>query len=189
MPVFQTMDERILKAICQRLKPVTYTEDSYIVQEGKLLSKMLLLTQGSAITYSHGGSSNGTPSNKWLKKGDFYGADELLNWAFKSPSYPDLPISTRNVLAQEKVEAFAVRASDLKSIFFKFWWYFSRDVNTAQLKQWEHLAASSIQASWRNRQERIRLAAAYTTPTSWLRRRAKVASGTSPTHWNRFVVN
>ncbi|XP_024164044.1 cyclic nucleotide-gated ion channel 1 [Rosa chinensis] len=156
MPVLQTIDEKVLKEICQHLVPVTYAEDNYIVQEGKPLGKMLLFTQGSAVTYSHGGTSSGSSSNKWLKKGDFYG-DELLNWAFKSPSYPDLPISNRNVIAQEKVEAFAIRASDLKSIFFKFWWFFSREVHASQLEQWEHLAASSIQATWRNRQARIRL--------------------------------
>ncbi|PRQ23815.1 putative potassium channel, voltage-dependent, EAG/ELK/ERG [Rosa chinensis] len=185
VPVLQTIDEKVLKEICQHLVPVTYAEDNYIVQEGKPLGKMLLFTQGSAVTYSHGGTSSGSSSNKWLKKGDFYG-DELLNWAFKSPSYPDLPISNRNVIAQEKVEAFAIRASDLKSIFFKFWWFFSREVHASQLEQWEHLAASSIQATWRNRQARIRLVTSYIQPTSWLRRRAK---STSPTNWNRLIYD
>ncbi|XP_050387230.1 cyclic nucleotide-gated ion channel 1-like [Argentina anserina] len=189
VPALHTIDERVLVAICQHLVPMTYIEDSYIVQEGKPLGKMLLFTQGSAVTYSHSGTSNGSnSSNNWLQSGDFYG-DELINWAFKSPSYPNLPISIRNVIAQEKVEAFAIRANDLKSIFFKFWWFFSRDVNVSQLQQWEHLAASSIQATWRNRQARIRQAASYVQPTSWLRRRAKITNSTNRTHWNRFVVN
>ncbi|KAM5555123.1 cyclic nucleotide-gated ion channel 1-like [Rosa sericea] len=184
-PVFQTINERVLKAICQHLVPVTYTEDSYIVQEGKPLGKMLLFIQGTAVTYSYGETSSGSSSNKWLKKEDFYG-DELLKWAFKSPSFSDLPISTTNVIAQEKVEAFAIRANDLKSICFKFWWLFSREVNASQLEQWQHLAASSIQATWRNRQARIRLAKLYVPPTRWFRRRARTKN---PTHWNRFVIN
>ncbi|PRQ57814.1 putative cAMP-dependent protein kinase regulatory subunit [Rosa chinensis] len=181
--VFQTVNEKVLKAICQRLVPLTYTEDSYIVQEGKPLGKMLLFIQGTAVTYSHGETSSDSSSNKCLEKGDFYG-DELLNWAFKSPSFSDLPISRTNVIAQEKVEAFAIRAKDLKSICFKFWWSFSREVNASQLKQ--HLAASSIQAIWRHRRARIRLAACYVKPSSWLRRRAKTIG---LTHWNRFVVD
>lgn len=186
--VLENINEKVLKAICQHLIPVTYAEDSYIVQEGKPLGKMILITRGIAVTYSHGGTSCGSFNNKWLKKGDFYG-EELLNWAFKSPSFLDLPISTRNVVAQEKVEAFAIRACDLKSVFFKFWWLFSREVEVSQLEQWKHLAASSIWATWRHRQAssiRTRLAASYVQPTSWLRRRTKT---TGPTHWNRFVVN
>lgn len=130
--------------------PVTYIEDSYIVQEGEPLGKMLLITQGIAVTYSNVGPSCGCSRNKWLKKGNFYG-EELLNWAFKSPSFPDLPISNRNVIVQEKVEAFAIRASDLKSVFLKFWWLFNREV---EVSQWEHLAASYIQATWRHRHAR-----------------------------------
>ncbi|KAL6179636.1 hypothetical protein ACLB2K_051149 [Fragaria x ananassa] len=171
-PVIQTKDKKVLREICQHLVPVTYTEDSYVVQEGKPLGKMLLITQGSAVTYSHGSSSN-----KWLKKGDFYG-DKLLDWAFKSLQYLDLPISTENVIAQEKVEAFAIRAGDLKTIFFKFWWLFSREVNGSELEQWEHLAASSVQAYWRHRQVKTRY---VQKPRSWFRRRAK-----GSTHWNRF---
>ncbi|PRQ54899.1 putative potassium channel, voltage-dependent, EAG/ELK/ERG [Rosa chinensis] len=164
LSMFQTINDKVVKAICQHLVPLIYTEDSYIVQEGKPLGKMLLFIQGTAITYSHAGTSGDSSSNKWLEKGDFYG-DELLNWAFKSPLFSDLPISRTNVIAQEKVEAFAIRAKDLKSICFKFWWFFSREVNASPLEQWEHLAASSIQATWRNRQARIRLAKHYVPRT------------------------
>ncbi|PRQ57810.1 putative rmlC-like jelly roll protein [Rosa chinensis] len=184
-PVFQTIHKKVLKAICQHLVPLTYTEDSYIVQEGKPLGKMLLFIQGTAVTYSHGETSSDSSSNKWLEKGDFYG-DELLNWAFKSPLFSDLPISTTNVVAQEKVEAFAIRAKDLKSICFKFWWLFNREVNASQLEQWKHLAASSIQTTWRHRQVKIRLAASYVQPNSCLHHRAKPIG---PTHWNRIVVD
>ncbi|XP_050387981.1 cyclic nucleotide-gated ion channel 1-like [Argentina anserina] len=153
-PLLQTLDEKVLKAIRQHLVPVTYTEDSYIIQEGKPIGKLLLFTQGSAITFSHGGTgtSSGFSNNKWLKKGDFYG-EELLSW-FRSPQYLDIPISTENVIAQGKVEAFVIRAGDLRNIFLKFWWLFSKKVDASQLKHWEHLAASSLGillTTWRRR--------------------------------------
>ncbi|KAK9910593.1 hypothetical protein M0R45_034549 [Rubus argutus] len=171
VPVLENINEKVLKAICQHLMPVTYSEDSYIMQEGKPLGKILLITQGTAVTYANGRTSSGSSGNKWLKKGDFYG-EELLNWAFKSPSFPDLPISNRNVIVQQKVEAFAITAIELKRVCLEFWWFFSREVEVSQLEQWGHLAASSIQATWRHRRARIR--------------RAKT---TGPTGWGRFVVN
>jgi cyclic nucleotide gated channel len=95
---------------------VIYTEDSYIVQEGKPQGKMLFLVQGSAYTYTTSSNINNVgTSNEWLKRGDFYG-QELLTWAFESPPISDLPISTRTVMCQEKIEAFVIRAGDLKSV-------------------------------------------------------------------------
>ncbi|KAL6128690.1 hypothetical protein ACLB2K_072045 [Fragaria x ananassa] len=137
-----------------------YTEDSYIVQEGKPLGMMLFITQGLAWSYTtehiNGGrTSFDSSSNEWLKKGDFYG-EVLLNWAFKSPSFSALPISTRTVMSQEKVEAFTLRASDLKSIVCKFWWHFTRELEQVELEQWENAAASSIQGAWRNRLAKAR---------------------------------
>ncbi|XP_040363114.1 uncharacterized protein LOC112182654 [Rosa chinensis] len=154
------LNEEMLKEICEHLKPVIYTEDNYIVEKGKPLGMMLFITQGLGWSYTtnnvNGGGTNcGSSTNKWLRRGDFYG-EELLNWAFKCPSFTDLPISTRTVVSQEKVEAFALRASDLKSIVCKFWWHFIRELEQANLEQWENSAASSIQGAWRNRLARAR---------------------------------
>ena len=143
------MNENVLKGIAEHLKPVIYNEDNYIVQEGKPLGKMLFITQGIAWTYTTNGSVGIICDSKWLERGSFCG-EELLNGAFKSPFLPDIHISTRTVISQEQVEAFAIRANDLKSVVVKFWWHFSEKVTcVSQLKQWEHLAACSIQAAWR----------------------------------------
>ncbi|XP_061996195.1 putative cyclic nucleotide-gated ion channel 8 [Rosa rugosa] len=160
VPMLANLDEEMLKEICEHLKPVIYTEDNYIVEKGKPLGMMLFITQGLVWSYTTnnvnvGGTNCGSSTNKWLKRGDFYG-EELLNWAFKCPSFTDLPISTRTVVSQEKVEAFALRASDLKSIVCKFWWHFIRELEQADLEQWENSAASSIQGAWRNRLARAR---------------------------------
>nr|XP_011470495.1 PREDICTED: cyclic nucleotide-gated ion channel 1-like [Fragaria vesca subsp. vesca] len=150
----------MLKMICEHLKPVIYTEDNYIVQDGKPLGMMFFITQGLTWSYTtehiNGGrTSFDSSSNEWLKKGDFYG-EVLLNWAFKSPSFSALPISTRTVMSQEKVEAFTLRASDLKSIVYKFWWHFTKELEQVELEQWENAAASSIQGAWRNRLAKAR---------------------------------
>ncbi|KAK9912689.1 hypothetical protein M0R45_036539 [Rubus argutus] len=116
VPVLAKINDNILRAICEKFKPVIYTEDSYIVQQGKPQGKMLFLVQGSAYTYTTSCNINEVgPRNEWLKSGDFYG-QELLAWAFETPSISDLPISTRTVMCQEKIEAFVIRAGDLKSV-------------------------------------------------------------------------
>ncbi|KAL6130951.1 hypothetical protein ACLB2K_069329 [Fragaria x ananassa] len=160
VPTLANLNAKMLKLICEHLKPVIYTEDNYIVQEGKPLGMMLFITQGLAWSYTtehiNGGQTSlDSSSNEWLKKGDFYG-EVLLNWAFKSPSFSALPISTRTVMSQEKVEAFTLRASDLKSIVCKFWWHFTRELEQVELEQWENAAASSIQGAWRNRLAKAR---------------------------------
>ena len=148
--------DKMLKVICEHLKPVVYSEGNYIIEEGKPLGMMLFITQGLLWSYkTNGGTSFDSSSNEWLKQGDFYG-EELLNWAFKSPSFSALPISSRTVMSQQKVEAFALRASDLRSIVRKFWWQFTRKLNHVDLEQWENLAASSIQRVWRNRLAKAR---------------------------------
>ncbi|PRQ57816.1 putative potassium channel, voltage-dependent, EAG [Rosa chinensis] len=136
VPVFENIDQNILIAICDHLKPVTYTEDSYIVQEGRPLGKMLFIVEGLAWTYT---TSNiidvGT-----LKRGDYYG-EEVLTWAFQPPSFSGLPISTRTVMSQEKIEAFAIRAGDLKSVVCKFRCHFRKKVDFSQLQLWENGAS------------------------------------------------
>ncbi|PRQ37269.1 putative IQ motif, EF-hand binding, cGMP-dependent kinase [Rosa chinensis] len=160
VPMLENLNEKMLKVICEHLKPVIYMEDSYIIQEGKPLGMTLFITHGIAWTYTVSNNvgaetSCGSSSNKWLKRGDYYG-EELLKWAFKCPSYSDLPISTRTVMSQERVEAFALRASDLKSIVSKYWWHFTRELPQVELKQWENSATSSIQAAWRSHLARAR---------------------------------
>ncbi|CAB4286820.1 unnamed protein product [Prunus armeniaca] len=154
--MLESMDEKVLKAISEHLKLETYNEGSYIVPEGEPLEKMMFITQGTAWSYpptpsSKGGITITTPNTKWLEKGDFYG-EELLIWALKSTPSSELPMSTRILKSQTKVEAFAIRAKDLKTIVAKFWWHFRaelRHLEEFQLEHWHNLAASSVQENWR----------------------------------------
>ncbi|XP_021807151.1 cyclic nucleotide-gated ion channel 1-like [Prunus avium] len=138
VPLLESTDDKVLKAICEYLKPVTYGEDVYIIREGEPLRKMFFITRGTALTYTT--TKGGTTLCKCLEKSDFYG-EELLNWAFKFSSFSKLPISTTTLLSQTKVEAFSIRAHHLKSIVAPFWWHFQRELPRSQL---EHFAASSI---------------------------------------------
>ncbi|RWR88819.1 putative cyclic nucleotide-gated ion channel 5 [Cinnamomum micranthum f. kanehirae] len=46
VPLFENMDERLLDAICERLKPSLYTENTYIVREGDPVDEMLFIIRG-----------------------------------------------------------------------------------------------------------------------------------------------
>ncbi|XP_062005699.1 probable cyclic nucleotide-gated ion channel 10 [Rosa rugosa] len=109
---------------------------------------------GTAWTYTtrtdhiSGGSTSGPSIIDNLEKDDLYGA-ELLEWAFNFGSFSDLPISIRTVVSQERVEAFVIRAKDLKKIVPMFWWQFSRklqlhDIEESLLRQLKYLAISSL---------------------------------------------
>jgi cyclic nucleotide gated channel len=152
--MLEKMNERVLKAICNHLEPMTYTKNSYIIRDGEPLWSMLFITQGTALTYRT--SSNSNVNNMGvitsdssicdcLQKGDFYG-EELLNWAFTFASFSELPISTRNIISQTKLEAFSINASDLKSVVSRFQFYFSL-MNHPHPER-SHLAASFLQLAW-----------------------------------------
>nr|POE73577.1 isoform 2 of probable cyclic nucleotide-gated ion channel 10 [Quercus suber] len=107
-----------------------------------------------------------------LKASDFCG-EELFAWALNPRSSTSLPISARTVIAQTEVEAFVLRAADLKFVATQFRRLHSRQfqhifsqvfklslstfwmiiVNILQTKfyslQWKTWAARRIQAAWR----------------------------------------
>ncbi|XP_034225705.1 cyclic nucleotide-gated ion channel 1-like [Prunus dulcis] len=144
VPMLKSIDEKMLQAISEHLKPVIYGEDIYIIREGEPLRKMLFITQGTALTYTT--IKGGTNVCKCLEKSDFYG-EELLNWAFKFGSFSELPISPTTVVSQTKVEAFSIRANHLKSVVAQFWWRFQKELPRSQL---EHFSASCLQKYWRH---------------------------------------
>ncbi|KAH8505118.1 hypothetical protein H0E87_012387 [Populus deltoides] len=86
-----------------------------------------------------------------LKPGDFCG-EELLAWALHPKSSPNLPSSTRTVRALNEVEAFALRAEDLKFVANQF-----RRLHSKKLRHtfryhshhWRTWAACLIQATLR----------------------------------------
>ncbi|XP_052203984.1 cyclic nucleotide-gated ion channel 1 [Diospyros lotus] len=151
VPMFEKMDEQLLDALCDRLKPVLYTEESFIVREGDPVDEMLFIMRGKLFTVTTNGGRTGFFNSEYLKAGDFCG-EELLTWALDPHSSSNLPISTRTVEALSEVEAFALMADDLKFVASQF-----RRLNSKQLRhtfrfysqQWRTWAACFIQAAWR----------------------------------------
>ncbi|KAI5347219.1 hypothetical protein L3X38_015098 [Prunus dulcis] len=130
VPMLKNLDEKVLIMMCDYLKPVVYNENSFVFRMGDPLDCMLFIVEGTMWTYYSPSTSDTdttseaaatSPSSilmttKALRKGEFYG-EELLKWG--SPTFTTLPISTRHVRSQRKVEAFALMADDLATIVSK----------------------------------------------------------------------
>ena len=115
--MFEKMDEQLLDAMCDRLKPALYPDKSSIVREGDPVEEMLFIIRGNLISTTTNGGRTGFFNAAHLKAGNFCGED-LLTWALDPQS--NLPISTRTVQAQKEVEAFALMADDLKFVASQF---------------------------------------------------------------------
>ncbi|CAA0819983.1 Probable cyclic nucleotide-gated ion channel 5 [Striga hermonthica] len=156
VPLFEKMDERLLDAICERLKPCLYTESSYIVREGDPVDEMIFLIRGRLESVTTDGGRSGFFNRSLLKEGDFCG-EELLTWALDPKSASNLPSSTRTVHALSEVEAFALSADELKFVAGQFRRLHSRQVQHTfrfYSQQWRTWAACFIQAAWRRYSKR-----------------------------------
>lgn len=143
--MFEKLDEQLFDTMCDRLKPVFYSEESYIIREGDPVDQMLIIMRGKLLT------RQGILRTHYLKDSDFLG-EEVVVWALNpQSSISYLPISTTTVRALTEVEAFALVADDLKFVAHQF-----GRINSAQLvhtykfysNQWRNWAACFIQASW-----------------------------------------
>lgn len=151
VPLFANMDERLLDAICERLKPSLYTESTYIVREGDPVDEMLFIIRGRLESVTTDGGRSGFFNRGLLKEGDFCG-EELLTWALDPKAGSNLPSSTRTVNALTEVEAFALEAEELKFVASQFRRLHSRQVQHTfrfYSQQWRTWAATFIQAAWR----------------------------------------
>ncbi|XP_010522922.1 PREDICTED: putative cyclic nucleotide-gated ion channel 13 [Tarenaya hassleriana] len=151
VPMFEIMDEQLLDAVCDRLKPVLYTENSYVIREGDPVEEMMFVMRGKLMSATTNGGRTGFFNAVYLKASDFCGED-LLTWALDPQSSSHYPISTRTVQALTEVEAFALAAEDLKFVASQF-----RRLHSKQLQhtfrfysvQWRTWGACFIQAAWR----------------------------------------
>ncbi|KAL8501403.1 hypothetical protein ACS0TY_020806 [Phlomoides rotata] len=156
VPLFDQMDERMLDAICERLKPALTTQGTCLVREGDPVNEMLFIIRGNLDSYTTNGGRTGFFNTCRIGPGDFCG-EELLTWALDPRPSVILPSSTRTVKAISEVEAFALRAEDLKFVAGQF-----RRLHSKQLRhkfrfyshQWRAWAACFIQAAWRRYKRR-----------------------------------
>ena len=151
------MDDQLLDAICERLISSLSTEGTYIVREGDPVTEMLFVIRGRLESSTTNGGRSGFFNSITLRPGDFCG-EELLSWALLPKSTTNLPSSTRTVRALNEVEAFALRAEDLKFVANQF-----RRLHSKKLQHtfrfyshhWRTWAACFIQAAWRRHKKRM----------------------------------
>lgn len=150
VPLFDQMDDRMLDAICERLKPTLCTPGTCIVREGDPVDEMLFIVRGRLDSCTTNGGRTGFFNTCRISSGDFCG-EELLPWALDPRPTAVFPSSTRTVRAITEVEAFALIAEDLKFVAAQF-----RRLHSKQLRQtfrfyshqWRTWAACFIQAAW-----------------------------------------
>ncbi|KAK2650082.1 hypothetical protein Ddye_017571 [Dipteronia dyeriana] len=156
VPMFEKMDDQLLDAMCGRLKPALFTENSFIVREGDLVDEMLFVMRGRLVSTTTNGGRTGFFNAVYLQAGDFCG-EALLTWALDPQSSSNTtssnrPISTRTVQALTEVEAFALMADDLKFVASQFRRLHSKQIQQTfrfHSVQWKTWAACFIQAAWR----------------------------------------
>ena len=127
--MFEDMDNQLSDALCDKLKPILYTEKSYIVREGDPVDEMLFIMRGKLATATTNGGRTGFFNSFEIKAGDFCG-EELLTRALDPNSSSNLPISTRTAETISEVEAFALMPDDLRCVASQF----RRLINSKQLQ-------------------------------------------------------
>ncbi|XP_021277543.1 probable cyclic nucleotide-gated ion channel 14 isoform X2 [Herrania umbratica] len=157
VPFFSQMDDQLLDAICERVVSSLSTQGTYIVREGDPVTEMLFIIRGRLESSTTNGGRTGFFNSINLRPGDFCG-EELLSWALLPNSSLNLPSSTRTVRALVEVEAFALRAEDLKFVANQF-----RRLHSKKLQHtfryhsyhWRTWGACFIQAGWRRHKKRM----------------------------------
>ena len=119
VPFCDQMDDSLLDAMCERLKPALCTEGTVILREGDPVNEMFFVIRGQLESMTHNGGQSGQFNYAVLKVGDFCG-DELLTWALDPKPQNHLPVSTHTVKALKEVEAFSLSADDLKFVASQF---------------------------------------------------------------------
>ncbi|KAM5556197.1 hypothetical protein ABKV19_023868 [Rosa sericea] len=109
--LLEKLDERVLEAICEHLKPVEYNTGTVIIREGQPL-EMILFVQG--FVYINPKKNKGFHAD-----GKIWG-EELLVWP-SSTSFPAvLPIATESLFSRYGTRALVLTASDMENIGSKF---------------------------------------------------------------------
>uniref|UniRef100_A0A0A9D9M0 Cyclic nucleotide-binding domain-containing protein n=1 Tax=Arundo donax TaxID=35708 RepID=A0A0A9D9M0_ARUDO len=117
---------------------------------------MLFIIRGKLESSTTDGGRTGFFNSITLKPGDFCG-EELLGWALVPKPTVNLPSSTRTVKAVLEVEAFALRAEDLRFVASQFRRLHSRKLQHTlryYSHHWRTWAACFIQHAWHSYKRR-----------------------------------
>ncbi|XP_048443026.1 cyclic nucleotide-gated ion channel 1-like isoform X2 [Pyrus x bretschneideri] len=149
--VLKHMDEYVLTLLCNYLKPMTYNENSFVFRAGDPLDCMVFIIEGTMWTYASSDSQVGrgisSMAIKRLGKCQFYG-EELLDRA--SDCFTELPVSSKHVKSQTKVEAFVLMAKDLETVVSRcpLQWENGEKKGSQEVKD---MAASTIAIAYRRK--------------------------------------
>ncbi|VVB03504.1 unnamed protein product [Arabis nemorensis] len=145
VPWLNIMDDSwLLEALCDRVKSVIYTANSYIVREGDPIEEMLIVTKGNLK------SMTGYYDSSNLQAGDICG--DLLFWILDPHSSSRLPTSNRTIVTLTDVEGFILLPDDLKFVASHFNRFHSKKLKHMfrfYSTNWRSWAAFFIQAAWR----------------------------------------
>eukprot|EP00850_Spirogloea_muscicola_P012681 SM000083S22728 [mRNA] locus=s83:172501:177743:- [translate_table: standard] len=161
VPLFSHMDDRVLDAICERLKPALYTESTIILREGDPVACMFFVIRGRLESITTNGGRTGFFNTGTLGPGDFCG-EELLTWALDPRPSKNFPSSTRTVTVTLECEAFSLDAEDLRYVACQFRRLHSRRLQHTfryYSHQWRTWAASFIQVKWRRHKRKQQIKA------------------------------
>ncbi|CAA7057787.1 unnamed protein product [Microthlaspi erraticum] len=150
-------DGWLLEALCDRVKSVFYSANSYIVRQGDPVEEMLIITRGKLISKTESLVNN---NYCYLREGDMCG--ELLFDIMHPHSGSRLPTSTRTVVTLTDVEGFIFLPDDLKFVashfnhvqIMRFKHMFRQGLETRVAFEWRQWAAFFIQAAWRRHWKR-----------------------------------
>ncbi|XP_023640854.1 probable cyclic nucleotide-gated ion channel 12 isoform X2 [Capsella rubella] len=138
------------QALCDRVKSVFYSANSYIVKEGDPVDEMLIVTKGvlKSTTGSRVIDDNYNCSS--LGAGDICG--ELLFWILDPHPSSSLPTSDRTVMTHTDVEGFILLPDDVKFVashISRFQSMKFKHMLRYYSMQWRTWATCFIQAAWR----------------------------------------
>ncbi|KAI3762811.1 hypothetical protein L1987_53252 [Smallanthus sonchifolius] len=109
--IFARMNQPVLDAICERIKPHTYIKEGTTLYKGGFVTKMVFIVRGKMESKGEDGNS------VILSDGDVCG-EELLTWCLEPSSLNgdtrNKLVSKRTVTCLTKVEAFVLQAADLE---------------------------------------------------------------------------
>ncbi|VVA39943.1 PREDICTED: cyclic [Prunus dulcis] len=100
------------------LKPKIFKENEMVIEAGQPLNAMLIIIAGSMLAYAPiRVATEVSPSTSFetLDKGMFVG-EQLLDWAGKTKTFDDQPVSFKTIRCSKKVEAFALTIDDLETL-------------------------------------------------------------------------
>ncbi|EFH62754.1 hypothetical protein ARALYDRAFT_315184 [Arabidopsis lyrata subsp. lyrata] len=142
VPWLDFMDDGwLLEAVCDRVKSVFYSANSYIVREGHPVEEMLIVTRGNLKSTTGSHEIGGRYNCCYLQAGDIYG--ELL---FNGSR---LPTSTRTIMTLTEVEGFILLPDDVNFIASHLNAFQRQKLKQTFRQKWRSWAAFFIQRAWR----------------------------------------